>query len=199
MSVDRLVVCQHSRRAGLGASHISGLPECNQRRFGSRHFQNRRRSVQKNTTSKILLCTLPQIEMYVAPLQGCAVIKLKCWRSSLWCLVYTGVSKRHYSLILFFSVSHQEIRSSLLHWPAHILQNSDKKPHFYPERAAAAVILLCSPHLFLPFWWGVCSCPWYIRSASNTHSPHKVRTFSGGPDFLDGPHDFKGLLKVKAV
>lgn len=148
MSVDRLVVCQHSRRAGLGASHISGLPECNQRRFGSRHFQNRRRSVQKNTTSKILLCTLPQIEMYVAPLQGCAVIKLKCWRSSLWCLVYTGVSKRHYSLILFFSVSHQEIRSSLLHWPAHILQNSDKNPTFIRSvqllQSSFSALLICS-------------------------------------------------------
>ncbi len=31
LSLFRLVVCQHSRGAGLGAGHIPGLTECNQR------------------------------------------------------------------------------------------------------------------------------------------------------------------------
>lgn len=39
----RLVVRQHSGGAGLGAGHIPGLPECNQRRFGSGHFPDWRR------------------------------------------------------------------------------------------------------------------------------------------------------------
>lgn len=42
-SLYRLVVCQHSGGAGLGAGHIPGLPECNQRRFGFGDFQDRRR------------------------------------------------------------------------------------------------------------------------------------------------------------
>ena len=72
----------------------------------------------------------------------------------------------------------------------------------YPQSAAAAVMLLCSTHLFLPFLCtfpplfvvsSVCFC--YTQSTKNTHSTQKVRTFLGSEDILAGPCNFRGLLE----
>lgn len=54
LSLSRLVVCQYSRGAGMGAGHVPGLPERNKRWPGPGHFQDRRRLAQtwQNETHK---------------------------------------------------------------------------------------------------------------------------------------------------
>lgn len=72
--MNRLVVCQHSRRAGLGASHISGLPERNQRWFGSWHFQNRRRSAQTHTSTISLSAPTPKAALMLMGVRRCCLV-----------------------------------------------------------------------------------------------------------------------------
>lgn len=147
----------------------------------------------------MLLSARTHVDLCRAPLQGCAVMKLKCWRRSLCCLVFTaGVSSSCRLLshiktfgLLCFTELHTFCKAQTKHTLSAACScccQASLLPSFVSSRFHALF-----PPLFPPLFCGVCMCVLVlVQSTENTHSTPKVRIFLGREDILAGPHDYKG-------